>query len=49
MITREHFERIASFLEPPDPSEGVVTVDTTNGDIAEQLEPLIERVEALLK
>ena len=47
VITPEHFARIASFLEPPEPYDGVVKVDTTNGEITPQLEPLVRHLEAL--
>lgn len=37
VITPEHFLRIASYLEEPEPDEEVWRVDTSGGDIAAQL------------
>ena len=41
VITPEHFQRIASYLEPPLAKEDVVTVDTTAGTIDRLLGALV--------
>jgi predicted kinase len=40
VITPEHFGRIVSYLEPPTDDEAVITIDTSHGDIAAQLDPV---------
>jgi predicted kinase len=48
VITPEHFARIARYLEPPTPDEGVQVIDTTDGAIEDQIRPTLKRLEELV-
>lgn len=44
VITPEHFEQIARFLEAPGPDEEVHVIDTASGGIDQQLGPLVHQL-----
>lgn len=47
VITPEHFQRIKSYFQPPTPDEPALVADTSDNEIADELEPLSERLYAL--
>lgn len=47
VITPEHFQRIKSYFQPPTRDEPALVVDTSDNEVANELEPLSERLYAL--
>ena len=47
VITREHFQRIASYVEPPLDEEEILSVDTTDGILCQKLGALVAHLRSL--